>query len=283
MVKEFIKIIKDFIQKKRYIYIVFLLIICIIYFCSFNFVFAKKLPTEMIQNISDIDSVILSFFSIIGIVFTLIYAIRQYESEKRHRRISKAADLAKLYADELLSPISIIVNALSALESTEDKKIEFGDMFEKIDLDSICEFNRKEMGHILSDAEIMYYKYNVNKPAAIKNGDEFYSLRSLIGTTLNRIEYFCIYFNSGIAEDMTVYQSLHQTFFLVIKYTYIYISSQNESDMDKYYTNIIKTYIRWREIYTEKRKQIAKEERKLELAQEKCRKNISAKTESPNA
>lgn len=283
MGKKICKVIDGFVLKKRYIYVIFLLIICILYFCSFNWFLTKGFSTEMIQNTNAIASIILSLFSVVGIVFTLLYAIRQYESEKRHRRISKAADLAKLYADELLEPIGEIISVLSSLEGKKDTKIDFGDIFKKIDLDKISDFNENELSDILSQTEIMYYKYCMNQRVISEKNSKSELLQHMINSTLNRIEYFCIYFNSDIAEDMTVYQSLHQSFFWVIQYTYIYISSQNINDADKFYTNIIKTYGRWRKIYQEQTKEIEIEKRKLQAAKEKYRRKISSKTESPNA
>lgn len=65
--------------------------------------------------------------------------------------------------------------------------------------------------------------------------------------TLNKLEYFCMYFNSGIADEETVYQSLHQSFLDMVRVMYFRIASVNKTGKDKYYTNIIDLYNKWSE------------------------------------
>jgi hypothetical protein len=58
-----------------------------------------------------------------------------------------------------------------------------------------------------------------------------------------------MYFNSGSADDDVIYQSLHQTFFKAVWILYYDIAKRNTDGKDKYYTNIISTYNRWKSIY----------------------------------
>lgn len=69
--------------------------------------------------------------------------------------------------------------------------------------------------------------------------------------TLNNLEYFSMSFNTGVADDEVVYQSLHQSFLKMIKMMYFYIAFQNVDGKDKYYTNIIDLFNRWRDRYME--------------------------------
>ncbi len=69
---------------------------------------------------------------------------------------------------------------------------------------------------------------------------------------LNRLEYFSMFFNSQIADEETVYQSLHQTFIGTITYLYFKISLLNKDIKDKYYTNIIELYNLWNDRFVEK-------------------------------
>lgn len=62
---------------------------------------------------------------------------------------------------------------------------------------------------------------------------------------LNLLEYFCMSFNNGIADEETVYQSLHQSFLGTVKLVYFHIAIQNTTGKDKYYTNIIKLFNKW--------------------------------------
>ena len=58
-----------------------------------------------------------------------------------------------------------------------------------------------------------------------------------------------MYFNSGVADEETVYQSLHQSFLAMVKILYFSIASKNESGKDKYFTNIIELYNNWADRY----------------------------------
>ena len=88
---------------------------------------------------------------------------------------------------------------------------------------------------------------------------------SLLSTNLNKLEYFSMNFISDIGEDEIIYPSLHQVFFAYVEISYIYIASKNKATIkDKYYTNIIKLYIKWKKRYLEelKKEKEAKEEAK---------------------
>lgn len=91
-------------------------------------------------------------------------------------------------------------------------------------------------------AKLMYKKYDL-----YYNGE----FKKILCQTLNQLEYFCMYFNSGVADEETVYQSLHQSFLEMIKIVYFKIASGNKTGKDKYYTNIIKLYNKWSERYAQ--------------------------------
>ncbi|MBS6504433.1 MAG: DUF4760 domain-containing protein [Clostridium sp.] len=73
----------------------------------------------------------------------------------------------------------------------------------------------------------------------------------ILNDTLNTLEYFCMYLNTGIADEDTIYQSLHQSFLSMVKVLYFRIASRNETGKDKYYTNIIELYNKWANKYYE--------------------------------
>lgn len=73
----------------------------------------------------------------------------------------------------------------------------------------------------------------------------------IITDTLNKLEYFAMSFNTKIADEDVVYQSLHQSFLKMINMMYFYIAFQNVDGKDKYYTNIIELYNKWRDRYIE--------------------------------
>ncbi|WP_085829061.1 DUF4760 domain-containing protein [Clostridium massiliodielmoense] len=75
---------------------------------------------------------------------------------------------------------------------------------------------------------------------------------------LNQLEYFAMNFNSNIADERTVYQSLHQTFLGLVKLLYFRISEVNNSGKDKYYTNIIDLFNKWADRYNKQQQQEAR-------------------------
>lgn len=95
----------------------------------------------------------------------------------------------------------------------------------------------------------------INKMNEILNSYAYYNNKytiefsNVVYGTLNNLEYFCMYFNIGIADDLVVYQSIHQSFFDIIKILYFDIALENNEGKDKYYTNIIKLYSKWIKIY----------------------------------
>lgn len=63
---------------------------------------------------------------------------------------------------------------------------------------------------------------------------------------LNKFEWLAMHFNTGIAEDDVVFQSLHQLFLKTVAQLYFRIVAHNVGDkIDKYYTNIIELYVSW--------------------------------------
>ncbi len=215
-----------------------------------------------------VSQIFLSIVTVVGIVLAYI----EYRgANKRHKQliknssIEKAANLAKLYEEELLYSIVIITRIF------KDFQDEYGLI--KVDLDTINNFDNDELYRLHSHDEInnSIAFINVKK---YKNDER---LISLIKNTLNKLEYFCMYFNSDVADNKTVYQSLHQTFFDVIQCLYVFIASMNVSDKDKYYTNVIQVFFTWREFYKEQcslEESIKRKHNRHMLEIEESRKNI---------
>ena len=63
---------------------------------------------------------------------------------------------------------------------------------------------------------------------------------------LNKLEYFCICFNSGIADEDTVYQSLHNAFFSCVHMLYIPCFYNNTSESDRLFSNVSSLYLKWK-------------------------------------
>lgn len=143
--------------------------------------------------------------------------------------------LNEVSLNQFLNNLKIIrIDNIINDESKEQTAAEKNDENEEIDTDN--DDIRKEI-----EEENDIYKYY-----EFKNRTQFIST---IEDTLNLLEYFCMNFNSGIADESVVYQSLHQSFLAVIKMLYYFIATQNKTGKDKYYTNIIKLYNKWSKRY----------------------------------
>lgn len=78
-------------------------------------------------------------------------------------------------------------------------------------------------------------------------------LSNLVTNVLNNMEFFALHFHHKTADESVVYQSLHQSYFKLIRLMYYYIAKGNENPSDKYYTNTIKLFIDWRSEKTQQK------------------------------
>ena len=87
---------------------------------------------------------------------------------------------------------------------------------------------------------------------------------------LNELEAFAMYFNTQVADEETVYQSLHQTFRAIMVLCYYDIALRNNVLSDKYYTNIIMLFNLWNKRYVEQ----IKAEKEYVIQAEQARQNV---------
>ena len=127
-------------------------------------------------------------------------------------------------------------------------------------------YSKLDMKNIKSDIEKNKLK-GFNFKLSCLRKDIIADIFSLLSINLNKLEYFSMNFISDIAEDEIVYPSLHQVFFAYVEISYIYIASKNKATIkDKYYTNIIKLYTKWKKRYLE---ELKKEKKAREEAKQK--------------
>ena len=103
---------------------------------------------------------------------------------------------------------------------------------------------------------------------------------------LNQLEWFSMHFMSDIAEEKTVYQSLHQIYLKTIKLYYPHIAYLNRKGIkDKYYCNIIGLYVKWANIYHKEKEDEVKRNKKIsDLKQKEKEKEVMNKTrQAPSA
>ncbi len=134
----------------------------------------------------------------------------------------------------------------------------------------LSQFTTLEISKILKNAksfeifdDIIYseetqneYKNLLNQRYSEKEQEKFETFfPTLVENTLNRLEAICINISSQAAGSQFIYNSLHQSFLNNVEVLSIKISSSNNNNFDKYYTNIIAVYNMWNK---QKQKEIKK-------------------------
>lgn len=61
----------------------------------------------------------------------------------------------------------------------------------------------------------------------------------------NKLEWFAMHFTNNIADESTVYQSLHQIYLKTVISQYLDISENNKRGHEKFYINVIGLYNQW--------------------------------------
>lgn len=199
-------------------------------------------------NLSVIVAII-SFLSLAAVYY-------DYRHRKNKERAEKSVDIAKVFAQKIITPLSFLYAFFEKNEIDKIiKKVHFL-KFEDFDIDEL-------KSNYLSD-DIQNYLKQMN------NNDPENKIRSIITDTLNILEYLSMYINTKVADEKYIYNSLHQQFLQSIWLLYFEISLVNTDNKDKYYTNIIQLYNVWKKKYI---KAIKKED-KFKQKQKKMKKKL---------
>jgi len=210
------------------------------------------------------SQIVTGLFVTTGVIIALIqYISNNHEIEREHERTSiiEAANIADVYCDTII----VLSNILSKLYMNNDglkeilTSIEKSDLklFNKDELQSI--FNKDIIPDWVSFLTAQFVKDNNIVCGNTKDVEKAKS--SIMGTVMmlsNKLESLCIKLNTGIADKDTVYQSLHRDFFDSIQMIYPFLVFNNTNEFDRYYSNVSKLYIEWKEKHTEAQKREAK-------------------------
>lgn len=183
-----------------------------------------------------------------------------YKHRKDKERAEKSIEIAKSFALNIITPISLIY---AFFETYKLDKI-----INKINFLELEDFDIEELNSIYTSEDVENYKkiMNTNDPEG--------KISTIIGNTLNRLEYMCMYIVTEVADEKYIYSSLHQQFLSAIASLYFEISLINTDDKDKYFTNIISVYNLWKDKYIE----ATKKEKEFKDKQKKIRKELSGST-----
>lgn len=254
---------------KRYLFIVIVLLSIII-----SLIFGTtRVITENEQIIYvwgiSLENMV-SFLTIFSVLSGGLWAMYQYDKNRRIKQQEKASAIAQKFSEELILKITIIDKII--IEFDEIKTI-----LEKIINSNCSNFNIYEMKDILSTKEIKRFKnyiksQNTNKKyilllkdlypdSIIETFPKKFSL--LIVQVLNSLEAICMDISTNSAGSQFIYNSLHTCFFKTIQELYIIISSYNKSNVDVLYTNIIDVYKKWNTIKKKDMKTLEKTSKKI--------------------
>ncbi len=219
-----------------------------------------------------------SIFVISGVVI----AVWQYYLSSKSARtdleivqVQRAIDLSEYYKDHILKYFPAVYYVFNHTGISE--------IINTIHLDQLTDFDVYELKRLLTSSQIAQLKeiqnsahftkrileadtiYNLNlnkyklKTTLEKNdilqqnisANDSYIILSffsrLIDDLLNNMEFFALHFSHNTADESVIYQSLHQTYLQIVRYTYYEIAQSNTDSASKYYTNVIWLFQKWRQ------------------------------------
>jgi hypothetical protein len=234
-----------------------------------------------IELSGDWFSAIVNFLMLIVAVVSAFYAYCAYNHQKERSKKEAACNLAQYYASNIIHKYGDITSVFGAAGLTEL----IGNTFQLRDLQ---EFDKEELLRFLKDSGLEYESFEKKmtfiEPSHILNirmsracspedrkliynsytdKDKKGNLQVINGQflqvdfsqeisgLLNELEWFAMNCKYGLADEGLLYQSLHQTFLSTVWMLYFFISSRNENNADKLYTNVCWLFIKWRDRLTE--------------------------------
>lgn len=223
-----------------------------------------------------------TYISMIALLITAIWAIYQFDKNNSRKQQEKGAEIAKEFADDFIEKFAIISDVL--LKNNEIKK-----MVSKVSNSKISSFTTMEIENIVED-KACFNKYNqiihskrtqsrythlLNKLYNDKEKEKFNSVFVLlVENTLNHLEAVCMNISSQAAGSEYIYNSLHQSFLKFVEILAIRISTNNNNNVDKYFTHIIQVYNMWNNQKNKDIIKFRKTEKKIQKLNDKATKEI---------
>lgn len=224
-----------------------------------------------------------TYISMIALLITAIWAIYQFDKNNSRKQQEKGAEIAIDFADDFIEKFTIISKVL--LENEEIKK-----MVSKVANSKISSFTTMEIENIVKD-KACFNKYNkiiqskrtqarytqlLNKLYSEKEKEKFNSnFFLLVENTLNYLEAICVNISSQAAGSDYIYNSLHQSFLNFVEILAIKISTNNNNNVDKFFTHIIQVYNMWNIQKNKDIIKLRKTEKKIQKLNYKAEKEIN--------
>lgn len=235
----------------------------------------ESTPTSWTEYVS----VICLVLTLLVAAFSALYAKKSYVKHEARSKKEAACNLAKMYADEFLPKFQYVSTVMSNAGLLTYVKTTFP-------LDELEHFDEQEMNAILEKYENLRTdadkKHNEVDPTIIyvsaqflfediidseiikcTNNPQAQNIPQLnqtqkrvlrtrfnleISRLLNWLEWFSLNARYGIVDEEILFQSLHQTFISSVWQFYYFIAKSNKnSPGDKYYTNTIWLFLKWKD------------------------------------
>lgn len=241
---------------------------------SINDIVSNK---EVLEKAYYITQILCAFAVMIGGIIGVWQYILAKQTEKNqyhNNRIQKAIDLSEYYKDNILCYITFIhsvyeeagiLDILNEVKQSDMQNFDVSELDKNFTSEQKHQINKitksKVFLQIIVDNASIFSKEPLYDKLLVKEGDKVietvqinqgkvmnYFRNNIICETLNNLEYFSLHFNYGLADKMTVYQSLHQTYLKMIQMLYYDISVNNKQGEQRLYTNVIELFNDWKAI-----------------------------------
>ena len=213
--------------------------------------------------------------SAIGIFFAFLQIVssnKQHKENSRRASAAEAISIARKFQNTIIPDFTLVSRVLhltghkayfgdnpklvsSELRFTKEEAIEiFGDTFEQ----TSDEYDKRITPTLLGTAAAMSRQVIVTPVKSTKsdvdlsgeierNINQINAFNSVRMALLNTMEWIAMTLNTKVADELVIYQSLHQIFLRYIRLEYPLIASSNcdTNACDQYYTNIITLYKLW--------------------------------------
>lgn len=285
LVNRILSCIKSFIRK-YYIFIIIIIVIIamITFICTATIITPGNFESQQIL----INGISLENWSTIitttGLLSTAIWSMYQYNKSRIAKQQEKASEIAQTFSSNLIEKTGLICDVLK--DNDEVKKMVHSITKSK----ELNQFTTLEILNILNDRKCFEKYDKIIKSQRTqakytellsKRYDQFERQKFnsyfplLVENTLNQLEAICINISSEAAGSQFIYNSLHQSLLYTVEVLAVKISSHNNNNVDKYYTNIIDVYNMWN---IQKDKDIKKLERtqsKINKLNDKVKKEVN--------
>ena len=223
------------------------------------------------------------WFTFVGLIITAFWSMIQYNKNKAIQQQEKASEIASDFADNIIEKLSIISCVLMSNEDirkmvhklVHSKKLK---QFTTWEVSSALEDEKcfDNYQQIISSKSIQRnYKKILKKHYNSEERKKFNSeFLLLVENTLNHLEAICINITSKAADSQFIYASLHQSFLNTVELLAIKIASNNNNNIDNYYTNIAQVYKMWNTQKHKDETKLKKTKRKIINLQNQANKEI---------